>query len=133
MKAIVLVGGYAKRLRPLTENTPKALLPIVGKPIIHYIIEQLQETFSSDIALVSIQEKDMYEISYSDPFHLPVDINEKSLISKLDKLILEKFASPETSIPYILVNDIIDDTELFQIFNIFWQRQGQQSQETHGV
>jgi len=29
--AIVLAGGYAKRLWPLTKNTPKALLPIVGK------------------------------------------------------------------------------------------------------
>ena len=57
MKAIVLVGGYAKRLRPLTENTPKALLPIVGKPIIHYIIEQLQELDCSDEIIISTNRK----------------------------------------------------------------------------
>ena len=41
MIGVILAGGYAKRLYPLTENIPKALLPVVGKPIIHYILEQL--------------------------------------------------------------------------------------------
>jgi glucose-1-phosphate thymidylyltransferase len=40
--AIVLAGGYAKRLWPLTLNTPKALLPIAGKPILDHIIEKLK-------------------------------------------------------------------------------------------
>jgi glucose-1-phosphate thymidylyltransferase len=40
--AIVLAGGYAKRLWPLTLNTPKALLPIAGKPILDYIMEKLE-------------------------------------------------------------------------------------------
>ncbi len=42
MYAIVLAGGYAKRLWPLTLDTPKALLPIAGRPILDYIIEKLQ-------------------------------------------------------------------------------------------
>ncbi len=41
MKALILVAGYATRLHPLTLNKPKALLPIGGKPIIDYIIEQI--------------------------------------------------------------------------------------------
>jgi glucose-1-phosphate thymidylyltransferase len=40
--AIVLAGGYATRLWPLTKGTPKALLPIAGKPILNYIVEKLQ-------------------------------------------------------------------------------------------
>ncbi|MCW3999793.1 MAG: nucleotidyltransferase family protein [Candidatus Bathyarchaeota archaeon] len=42
MYAIILAGGYAKRLWPLTQGTPKALLPIAGKPILDYIVEKLQ-------------------------------------------------------------------------------------------
>ncbi|MDR3121809.1 MAG: nucleotidyltransferase family protein [Clostridiales bacterium] len=42
MVAIILAAGYATRLYPLTENRPKALLPIGGKPILDYIIEQIR-------------------------------------------------------------------------------------------
>ena len=41
MEAIILAAGYATRMYPLTKNTPKALLPLGGKPVIDYIIEQL--------------------------------------------------------------------------------------------
>jgi len=41
MIAVVLAGGYAKRLWPLTMDRPKALLPIAGRPIIDYVVEKL--------------------------------------------------------------------------------------------
>ena len=44
MKAIILAAGYATRLYPLTENMPKALLPVGGKPI----LEHLLDTFTHD-------------------------------------------------------------------------------------
>jgi len=53
MKTILLAGGYAKRLWPLTKDCPKSLLPIAGKPIIEYIldriehIDEIEETFLS--------------------------------------------------------------------------------------
>jgi glucose-1-phosphate thymidylyltransferase len=46
MKTIVLAGGYATRMWPLTKDYPKSLLPIAGKPVIEYIldcIEKLEE------------------------------------------------------------------------------------------
>lgn len=48
MKAIILVAGYATRLYPLTLNTPKALLSVRGKPIIDYIIEQINTVTAVD-------------------------------------------------------------------------------------
>lgn len=41
ISAIVLAGGYATRLRPLSLTKPKALLPILGKPVLDYVIESL--------------------------------------------------------------------------------------------
>ncbi len=43
MKIIILAAGFATRLRPLTDETPKALLPIGGKPILDYTIDPLSK------------------------------------------------------------------------------------------
>ena len=52
MKAIVLAAGYATRLYPLTKDTPKALLPIAGKPILEYTVEQIAACFEIDTIYV---------------------------------------------------------------------------------
>lgn len=41
MKSLILAGGFATRLYPLTINKAKALLPYKGKPIINHIIERI--------------------------------------------------------------------------------------------
>ena len=43
MKAIIMAGGFAKRLYPLTKNKSKCLLEIAGKPIINYTADKLKE------------------------------------------------------------------------------------------
>jgi len=40
VRTIILAGGYAKRLWPITLNIPKPLLPVAGKPIIEYILDK---------------------------------------------------------------------------------------------
>src|SRR3546814_195973 len=41
--AVSMAGGEGKRLRPLTAQTPKPLLPVGGKPIIEYNIDRLSQ------------------------------------------------------------------------------------------
>jgi glucose-1-phosphate thymidylyltransferase len=42
MDCIILAGGFARRLLPLTENTPKPLLPVGGRPILAYTTGRLK-------------------------------------------------------------------------------------------
>ena len=43
MKAVVMAGGEGNRLRPLTSNQPKPMVPVVGKPCMEHILELLRE------------------------------------------------------------------------------------------
>lgn len=53
MKGIILAGGMATRLRPLTKVTNKHLLPVYNKPMIYYPIETLVNAGIKDIMIVS--------------------------------------------------------------------------------
>ncbi len=44
MKCLILAAGYATRLYPLTENFPKPLLKVAGKPILDWLIEDLEKS-----------------------------------------------------------------------------------------
>ncbi len=49
MKAVVMAGGEGTRLRPLTSNQPKPMVPIVGKPCMEHIVELLKSHGFEDI------------------------------------------------------------------------------------
>ncbi len=51
MKAVILVGGEATRLLPLTCNTPKAMVPVLNTPFLEYVIHYLSEHQVRDIIL----------------------------------------------------------------------------------
>ena len=42
MKAVMMAGGEGTRLRPLTSNQPKPMVPIVGKPCMEHILDLLR-------------------------------------------------------------------------------------------
>ena len=43
MKAIILAGGYATRLQPLTDHLSKCLLPVGGRPIVDWILDRIRD------------------------------------------------------------------------------------------
>jgi dTDP-glucose pyrophosphorylase/CBS domain-containing protein len=42
MQAVIMAGGFGERLRPLTQDTPKPMLPVGDRPLMERIIEQLK-------------------------------------------------------------------------------------------
>lgn len=51
MKAMILAAGHGTRMRPLTDHTPKPLLPVGGKPLIVWHIEKLAKAGYRDIVI----------------------------------------------------------------------------------
>ena len=53
MYALILAGGQGERLRPLTDNLPKPMVPVGGKPILERQIEWLQSIGVSDVVFLA--------------------------------------------------------------------------------
>lgn len=61
MKALILAAGLGTRLKPLTNDIPKCLVPVNGKPIIVKQIENLYENNIHDITIISGYLADVLE------------------------------------------------------------------------
>jgi glucose-1-phosphate thymidylyltransferase len=53
VKGLILAAGYATRLRPLTDDVAKGLLPVGGKPMVEWIADKIREAGIKDIHLVT--------------------------------------------------------------------------------
>ena len=49
MKAVIMAGGFGTRLRPLTCNTPKPMVPLMNKPMMEHIVELLRTHGITDL------------------------------------------------------------------------------------
>ena len=61
MKAIILAGGFGKRLKPLTDYVPKPLVPIKNIPIIDWQIKYLKKFGVDEVIVSTGYKKDMIE------------------------------------------------------------------------
>jgi len=104
MKAIILAGGYAKRLWPVTKNMPKQLLPVAGKPIIEYPIENIELTKGIKEIIISINA--YFEFNFREWFT-------KYQFRKKTKLVIEKTFSEEEKLGSIgALNYLIDKLKI---------------------
>jgi NDP-sugar pyrophosphorylase family protein len=71
MKAVVLVGGFGTRLRPLTETIKKELLPLVDRPILDHTLDRLARHGVHEVVLSSPYLEDTFhpfmEARHGDP------------------------------------------------------------------
>lgn len=52
MQVVILAAGQGQRLRPLTHDRPKSMLPVAGRPLIHHLLENLSDLGLKEIVLV---------------------------------------------------------------------------------
>ena len=59
MEAIILVGGFGTRLRPLTYTIPKPLLPLANIPMVERMVRNLPNIFDTAILAVNYGLEEM--------------------------------------------------------------------------
>ena len=86
LKAIIPVAGMGTRLLPATKSIPKELLPIVDKPLIHYIVEELISAGVSEIVLVTHSSKQAVEDYFDSNFEIEQALSFNSKYKDLELL-----------------------------------------------
>ena len=66
MQAILLVGGFGTRLRPLTLTTPKQMLPVLDRPMIEHVVSGLRRHGVARVVLALGYHDDAFRAAYPD-------------------------------------------------------------------
>jgi mannose-1-phosphate guanylyltransferase len=74
LKAVILVGGEGTRLRPLSFNRPKPMMPVANRPFIEYILQLLERHSIKDIILSTCYLPEILEQGLKDGSHLGVKL-----------------------------------------------------------
>eukprot|EP00768_Dysnectes_brevis_P000198 gnl/Dysnectes_brevis/1043_a1163_2195.p1 GENE.gnl/Dysnectes_brevis/1043_a1163_2195~~gnl/Dysnectes_brevis/1043_a1163_2195.p1 ORF type:complete len:395 (-),score=127.24 gnl/Dysnectes_brevis/1043_a1163_2195:53-1162(-) len=116
MKALILVGGYGTRLRPLTLTQPKPLIPFCNRPIMEHQIEALAKVGVTEIilavsylpqAIEAIKEQWKTKFSLTD-VHFSLETEPLGTGGPLALARDKNFLSPEDEQPFFMLNsDVI--------------------------
>lgn len=109
MKVIILAAGYATRLYPLTLTQPKPLLPVAGKPMVEYVLDNLAPIGGIDRIVVVTNAK------FADHFQKWAD-NYRETKAKLNFTVVNDGSTDDTNklgaigdIHYVLKTQKLDD------------------------
>lgn len=115
MRAVVLVGGFGTRLRPLTLTTPKQMLPILHKPMIERVLEHLAAHGITDAVLSMGYRPDAFADAYPDGRCAGVDLHYAIEPEPLDTAGAIRFAALDAEIDerFVVVNgDVLTDLDI---------------------
>lgn len=74
LRAVVMAGGYGMRLRPLTEDLPKPMLPVGSRPLLELIVEQLRLAGIRQVNVATHYKSEMISEHFRDGRDFGVDI-----------------------------------------------------------
>ncbi len=120
MKAIILAAGKGTRLKPLTDNKPKALVEVQGKTLLEICILKLKKNGFTDI-VINVHHFAEQIIDFVNKNNFGVNIfisDERDLLLDTGGAILKAkdyFAGEKAFLVYNV--DILSDIDLFELYN----------------
>ena len=124
-KAVIAAAGYGTRFLPATKNQPKEMLPIIDKPIIHYLVEECVASGIKDIIIVTRSGQGIMEDYFDNSLELEymLDLNGKAELLKTVKEIPQLanfvYVRQKKNLPYgngtplLCASPLIDNDEAF--------------------
>ncbi len=85
-KAVIAAAGYGTRFLPATKNQPKEMLPIIDKPIIHYLVEEAVNSGIKDIIIITRSGQSSLEDYFDSHPHLEDELEKSGKKDRLKKI-----------------------------------------------
>lgn len=114
MKAVILAAGQGTRLLPLTENKPKAMVELKGKPLLQWIVERIREAGVKEAGIVVGYKQEIIRNFFGEEFEgvkIKYFEQEKHLGTANAIEVAEDFVEKEF---LVLHGDIIPEKELLE-------------------
>jgi dTDP-glucose pyrophosphorylase len=115
-RAVIMAGGEGRRLLPLTETVPKALVPINGRPLIVRIIERLAQFGILDITISVRHKADEIRAAIGDGSSWHVNVSYVEEVEPLGTCGSLRLVPGEWTEPCFVLNcDVISDIDLLDM------------------
>ena len=85
-KAIIPAAGLGTRFLPVTKSMPKEMLPIIDKPVIHYVVEEAADSGIDDILIITGRGKRAIEDYFDDAPELRMHLEHRGKTRQLQGL-----------------------------------------------
>lgn len=134
MKAIILVGGVGTRMRPLTYDRPKQMLPLMGVPMIEYVFEWLARHGVTEAVLALGYLPDGFIRAYPNGVIAGIDVTYAVEPEPLDTAGAIRFAAECANIDetFLVVNgDVITDLDVTKLLEFHRERGAEASIALH--
>ena len=85
-KAVIPAAGLGTRFLPVTKSMPKEMLPIIDKPVIHYVVEEAVESGIDDVLIITGRGKRAIEDYFDDAPELRMHLERHGKSRQLEEL-----------------------------------------------
>ncbi|MBV9950889.1 MAG: NDP-sugar synthase [Acidimicrobiia bacterium] len=136
MQAVVLVGGFGTRLRPLTAATPKQMLTIVDRPMIEHVLAHLGRHGITEVVLSLGFKPDAFSDAYPDGVCAGLRLHYAVEPEPLDTAGAVRFAAEHAGITdrFVVHNgDNLTDLDLTQLVELHADRGAEATIALHRV
>ena len=120
MKAVVLVGGFGTRLRPLTLTAPKQMLPVVDRTMLEHVVGGLGRHGVDEVVLSLGYKEDVFREAFPDGECAGVALRYAVEPEPLDTAGAVRFAAEAAGIDetFIVVNgDVFTDLDVREVWD----------------
>jgi mannose-1-phosphate guanylyltransferase/phosphomannomutase len=125
MKAVIMAGGEGTRLRPLTSNQPKPMMPIANRPMMEHVVELLKRHGFDDIVVTVAFQANAIRTYFGNGSEFGVRMVYATEENPLGTAGSVRNAMDELHEPFLVISgDVLTDIDLAAVVDFHQERKG---------